>query len=83
MTPIQKKNAKKRPTGATRTSLWLVLMKRRVMETDWTVQTDELVALADNADEQTWFHFVMHYVRNHAPRLIRVRPKDSLLTGPM
>ena len=80
---LQKKNAMKRPTGATRSPLWLVLMKRRVMEADWTVQTDDLVALADDADEQTWFHFVIHYARNHAPRLIRVRLKDSLITGPM
>ena len=74
----------KRPTKSNQITAFTSAYENVVfMEADWTVQTDDFVALADDADEQTWFHFVMHHAKNHAARLIRVVLKDSLLTGPM
>lgn len=52
----------KRPTRSNQITAFTSAYENIVFrEADWTVQTDNFVALADDADEQTWFHFVMHH----------------------
>ncbi|CAD6583884.1 MAG: hypothetical protein ASARMPRED_001538 [Alectoria sarmentosa] len=67
---LQKKNTMKSPTRGNQSSV----MRRActdlvLMEADWTFRTEDLVALADDAAEQSWFNYVMHYAWILAPRL--------------
>ena len=52
------------------------------MEADWTFRTEDLVALADDAAEQSWFNYVMHYAWILAPRLFTVSLKDFPRNAP-
>ncbi|CAF9906334.1 MAG: hypothetical protein ALECFALPRED_002202 [Alectoria fallacina] len=67
---LQRKNTMKRPTRTNQSSV----MRRActsvvASEAEWTFRTDDLVALADDAAEQSWFNYMMHYAWILAPRL--------------
>ena len=81
---LLKKKAMKRPTRSNHITAFISAYENVVFsEAERTVRTDDLVALADDAAEQSWFYFVMHHARNYAPGLIRVRLKDTPRSGPM
>lgn len=71
---LQRKNAMKRPTSTNQNSVMQGAFQSFAgFEAEWTCQTEDLVALADDAAEQYWFNFCLYYARLLAPRLFRVR----------
>ncbi|KAF6237557.1 hypothetical protein HO173_004447 [Letharia columbiana] len=67
---LRKKNAMKRPTRANEDKVFTRACKSVTFtEAQWTFRRDDLVALADDAAEQSWFNFMMAYPKDFAPRL--------------
>lgn len=64
----------KRPTRANEDKVFTRACKSVTFtEAQWTFRRDDLVALADDAAEQSWFNFMMAYPKDFAPRLFNVR----------
>lgn len=80
---LQQKDTMKRPTRSNQSSVMRRACESAVAsEADWTFRTDDLVALADDAAEQSWFKYMMHYAWISAPRQFTVSLKDFPRNAP-
>lgn len=81
---LRKKNAMKRPTRINQNSVAQSAFQNVTSgEAIWTFRLDDLVALADDATEQSCFSSVIFYARIFAPRLFKVRLKSYRGIAPM
>lgn len=80
----EKKNAMMRPTRTNQISaMHSACQSLALMEAKWIFRSDDLVALGDDAAEQSWLNTVVYYARMLAPRLFRVRHKSFSRNAPL